>query len=374
MLKQEKTDLLPFSELARKFALSSLKKNRYDNDKYPFGDFYHDALLQAHKLGLFSITLPADCGGSELGLEVLCVILDEISRVDASMAGIIFTHAFAQELLLQAGCRDHMRAIHEHAAGAVDALIAFSVFSNPVEVEHDTLAVKEGNGYVLNGPLEYLVLGALAEQALIPAKISGQEGFSLFLVKIDQNGITKSGPVASLGLHACPAVDISFNAVTAEIVGAEGRGQQYYEAAADRFSVAAAAISSGIMKGAFQEAHAYSAERFQGGRAIIDWSMLRMILADMAVKVEIADMAVTQACRALAEASPRASLQARAAALHVQELSTSLTTDGIQVLGGYGYMKDFGQEKRFRDSKQAQSLLGLFPMKKLKYIEYLRNE
>jgi alkylation response protein AidB-like acyl-CoA dehydrogenase len=226
----------------------------------------------------------------------------------------------------------------------------------------------------LNGPLEYLVLGALAGQALIPAKISGQEGFSLFLVKIAQNGITKSGPVASLGLHACPAVDISFNAVTAEIVGAKGRGQQYYEAAADRFSVAAAAISSGIMKGAFQEAHAYSAERFQGGRAIIDWSMLRMILADMAVKVEIADMAVTQACRALAEASPRASLQARAAALHVQELSTSLTTDGIQVLGGYGYMKDFGQEKRFRDAKQAQSLLGLFPMKKLKYIEYLRKE
>jgi len=374
MLKQEKTDLLPFSELARKFVLSSLKKNRYDNDKYPFGDFYHDALLQAHKLGLFSITLPADCGGSELGLEVLCVILDEISRVDASMAGIIFTHAFAQELLLQAGCRDHMRAIHEHAAGAVDALIAFTVFSNPVEVEHATLAVKEGNGYVLNGPLEYLVLGALAGQALVPAKISGQEGFSLFLVKIAQNGITKSGPVASLGLHACPAVDISFNAVTAEIVGAEGRGQQYYEAAADRFSVAAAAISSGIMKGAFQEAHAYSAERFQGGRAIIDWSMLRMILADMAVKVEIADMAVTQACRALAEASPRANLQARAAALHVQELSTSLTTDGIQVLGGYGYMKDFGQEKRFRDAKQAQSLLGLFPMKKLKYIEYLRKE
>jgi alkylation response protein AidB-like acyl-CoA dehydrogenase len=258
--------------------------------------------------------------------------------------------------------------------GEIEGMIAFPAFSNPCEIEAIPFAVRDGNGYTLSGSLEYLVLGSLASRALIPAKIDGYEGFSFFLVDLERAGIVKSGPVQSLGLHACPAVDIGMSAVMADIIGDEGGGNRYFEAAADRLSAAAAAISSGIMKGSLKEALDYSAERVQGGRAIFNWSALRMIIAEMAVKVEIADMAVSRACGAVMEEWPGAGFMARAAALHVQELAAALTTDGIQVLGGYGYMKDFGQEKRFRDAKQAQSLLGVVPLKKLKLAEQLIGE
>lgn len=372
MPEQITQDLKPFAELARKFARSSLAEKRYENDRYPFGAFPDDAPRLAHELGFFNCTLPADCGGSGQGIDVLCVILDEISRIDASMAGIIFTTTLAQELMLAAGCRDQLRAVADRGGGWSDALIAFPSFSNPSEIETAAVAVKEEDGYLVTGSIEYLVLGSIASWALIPAATAGREGFSFFLIPLDRDGVVQSAPVASLGMHACPAVDITLDSVPAAIVGREGGGSRYFEEAADRLFIAAAAISSGIMKGAFREAWEYSGDRIQGGRAIKNWSALRMILADMAIKVEIADMAVYQACRSVMESSPKAPLLARAAALHIQELSTDLTTDGIQVLGGYGYMKDFGQEKRFRDAKQAQSFFGLVPMKKLKIVEYVQ--
>jgi alkylation response protein AidB-like acyl-CoA dehydrogenase len=90
-----------------------------------------------------------------------------------------------------------------------------------------------------------------------------------------------------------------------------------------------------------------------------------MLLADMAIQVRIAEMVVSEAALAVEQQEPGWAQSARAAALHLAELACKLTTDGIQVLGGNGYMKDYGQEKRFRDAKQVQSFLGLAPMRKL---------
>lgn len=374
MCDQSKTNLAPYHDLAKKFAGASLAANRHENDRYPFGGSYDAAVGEAHKLGFFSIMLPAPCGGSGLELDVLCAILDEISQVDASMAGIIFTNAFAQEMMLEAGCRDKLQKMIAQVSNARDALIAFPSYNNPSETEVAVEARKEGNRFALSGSLEYLVLGPLASWAVVPAKVQGQENFSCFLVKLSDGNIKRSAPVFSLGLHACPACDVEFNAVGAELLGEASKGGYYFEKAADRLYAASAAISAGIMKGSFKEAFDYSRERTQGGRNIVDWSALRMMLAEMAVKVQIADMAVSQACRAVMDGSPAAYLQTRAAAIHVQDLSANLTTDGIQILGGYGYMKDFGQEKRFRDAKQAQSLLGLVPMKKLRFMDYLKEK
>jgi alkylation response protein AidB-like acyl-CoA dehydrogenase len=151
------------------------------------------------------------------------------------------------------------------------------------------------------------------------------------------------------------------------LVGEEGQGRTYFTDAADSMSVAAAAISMGIMKGAYQEALAYSRKRFQGGKEIINWSEIQMILADMAIKIKIAEMTIDRACRAVDQMAPDWRQCSKAAALHVAEMACEVTTDGVQVLGGVGYMEDYGQAKRYRDAKQAQSLLGITPMKKLRY-------
>jgi alkylation response protein AidB-like acyl-CoA dehydrogenase len=181
--------------------------------------------------------------------------------------------------------------------------------------------------------------------------------------------IIKSDTVLSLGFHACPAIDITLKNSEAELIGNQGKGNAYFDSASDAMHVAAAAISIGTMKGAYREAYEYSHNRFQGGREIFNWSEIQMILANMAIKIKIAEMAIAQACHAVDNCLSQWEQCSCATAIHVQEMACDVTTDGIQVLGGTGYMEDFGQAKRYRDAKQAQSLLGLAPMKKLRYLK-----
>jgi alkylation response protein AidB-like acyl-CoA dehydrogenase len=106
-------------------------------------------------------------------------------------------------------------------------------------------------------------------------------------------------------------------------------------------------------------------QREQGGRKIIDWSELQMLLADMALQIEVADMLINDACRASEAGIKGWQQKALAAAVHIQAAAAKVTTDGVQALGGVGYMKAFGQEKRMRDAKHIQASLGLTPLKKL---------
>ena len=134
---------------------------------------------------------------------------------------------------------------------------------------------------------------------------------------------------------------------------------------------AAAAMALGIMRSSFEYALAYSNEREQGGWPIVNWSEIKMILAGMAVQMKVADLAVSEACSAIENKIAGWDLFSKAVALHVQEAACQATTDGIQVLGGYGYMKDYGQEKRFRDAQQIKALLGMAPIRKIELIDQM---
>jgi alkylation response protein AidB-like acyl-CoA dehydrogenase len=373
MLTTIKPELKSFEDLAHNFAARELAANRKTNDRYPFGPFFDSVVASAYDVGLLGITLPEECSGTGQGISALCVILDHISAVDASPGGIVFTNALAQETMLSAGCKDILRDIMGQATDARSALIAYPAFCNPCETANRLEAVKIDNTYSLNGTIEYVVLGGLAGHALVPAHIKGDNNYTLLLINQADKGLSMSAPVFSLGLHACPAVDLTLTGVEGRLIGKEGCGTQYFDHASDRMHAAVAAIQCGIMKGAFQEALAYSQERFQGGWEIINWSGLRMLLGDMAVRVKIAEMVVAGAALAVEQQEPQWEISARAAALHLSELACKLTTDGIQVLGGNGYMKDYGQEKRFRDAKQVQALLGLSPMRKLRLVSSMVN-
>ncbi|MEA3470697.1 MAG: acyl-CoA dehydrogenase family protein [Thermodesulfobacteriota bacterium] len=364
-------ELKPFEDLAVQFAGKELSSKREENDAYSFGPFFGDVLEKAYEVGLLGITLPEELGGIGQGISALCVILDNICCVDASLGGIIFTTTVAQQIILESGSAKALESVTKNAANAGDFLIAFPAFNNPSEIPHVVYARKEKNRYILFGELEYVVLGGIAGHCLIPAQVRGERGYSFFLVNMSNKNIGRSEPVLSLGLHACPAVDMKLDDVEGILVGKEGDGSPSFERAADRMHVAAAAMSAGIMKGSFDEALAYTRERFQGGREIVNWSEVRMILSNMAVTINISGMALRQACRAVEENEAGWEQNALAAAIYIQGAACDLTTDGIQLLGGYGYMKDYGQEKRFRDAKHVQALLGMVPMKRLKYIKRL---
>ena len=203
---------------------------------------------------------------------------------------------------------------------------------------------------------------------LFPAAQAGASGFSWYLVDLNDESIAKSKPIVSLGLHACPAVDISLRDTPCTLIGGPGCGLKYFDAMADGMSLCAAAMSLGVMKGSFQSALDYTADRYQGGRQIIDWPQVRMMLANMAIESKTGDALFSRARQEMENECQRWGFTARAAAVHIGELAVKSTADGIQLFGGNGYMKDYPQEKRFRDARQSQCLLGMAALKKIHYI------
>lgn len=369
MIAANDKELKLLKKSATEFAKKELTPNREENDKFPFGPFFDSVVKKAFEADFFHTTLPEAAGGTGQGISALCILLDGLCQEDSSLAGIIFTNAAAQEIMLAADAGGLLKKKISAADTVKKFLTAFPVFNNPGEDDHVVRAEKKDNQYRLTGDIEYVVLGGLAGHALIPAVISGQKNYSFFLVALNQRSLSISPPVHSLGLHACPAIDLSLKEAKADLVGKEEEGAVYFEAMADKLSVVAAAMSTGIMKGSFKEAFDYSKARFQGGREIINWSEVQMIMANMAIMTKNAEMAVARACQAVDQKEKGWQACSRAVAVHVQAMAGELTTDGIQVMGGVGYMKDFGQEKRFRDARHIQSLLGMVPMKKINYIK-----
>ena len=353
------------------FAKKVLAPSRQDNDKYPPSPLFNNIIKKAYDMDLFHVILPESFDGMGLNMRALCTVLSNICEEDSSLGCFIFTHITAQELILLSGENQLLK--NENTKQIDKFLIAFQIYENPFEIRPDIKAVKVDNEYKLTGTLKYLVAGHLKGKAIVPANLTNNK-IAFFLIDLSENSINLSPPVLSLGLHCCGAVDIELINAKAVLLGSEDKGNYYFSKVTEKMSLAAAAMSLGIMKGSFKEAINYAQKRSQGGKKIIDWSELKMILANMAIQVKNAEMLIDRACQAIDQKESNYGKILRSASISVQSSACQLTTDGIQVLGGVGYMKDFGQEKRYRDAHQIQNIFGIVPLKKLKIInEYIET-
>ena len=374
MTSSNETGIRMLGKAAAEFARNELAANREESDRFPFGPFFSTVLQKAFELDFFHITLPDSAGGVGMGTGALCVVLEELCRQDASLGAIVLTNGLAQEILLSAGNADLLKERADKADKPDNFLLACPLFNNPSEIRPMAEVIEADGRPFISGKLEYLVLGGVAGAAVAPAAPSGQDAFSYYLIDLGQSSVTIGEPVLSHGLRSCPAVDIEFHKAEAVPVGGGGDGVALFTKAVARLHPAAAAMSLGIMKGAFDEALSYAGEREQGGRKIGEWSEIQMMLADMAVNIKIADMVVAEAGRAVETEEKGWEQKTLAAAIHIQEAAVRVTTDGVQALGGVGYMQDFGQEKRFRDAKHIQACFGLTPMQKLNFLDKLTEK
>ena len=359
--------------LAADFSKKELSERREAHDCFPFGPFWTEVVERAFDVGFFGISIPEECGGSGLGVGALAFVLEEMGRTDASLAAVIFTHAAAHEIMHAASedadGRDTYRALAAHPKKPV----AFQPYATSGD-EIGPVAGTASGRTLLSGSASNLVLGGLAGFAVVPARDPEKDGFSYYLLDLKGSGIELSEPVICLGLHACPAVDAVLNSAEGLLLGGHGKGPDYFQRMYRRMSLPAAAISLGIMKGSFSEALSYARDRYQGGRQIIDWPALRMILSEMAAQIETGHASLDRAAGLLESASPGWEAAAAAAALEIGEASVRVATDGVQVLGGNGYMKDYGQEKRMRDAAQARALLGITGVRRLALIAEMTGE
>jgi alkylation response protein AidB-like acyl-CoA dehydrogenase len=292
-------------------------------------------------------------------MAALCEVLYALAREDASFAAVLLIDALARSTLMACGQPEAARA---------DGLIGLPAYDLPHDPQRDLIATATDDGFTLTGRVEYVTLASIAGALLLPTTLA-DGGIGLFLVDAGNVGLTISPPVISLGLRGCPLADVTLAAVRVRpdrLLTRDARRD--FAAAVIPYQAAAAALAAGIADGSFHAARAYTAERYQGGKMIIEYDMIRQMLAGIAVAAATG-RALFRAMAGAADGSEgdqreAASLLASGFILAAEQAS-AVTTDGVQCLGGYGYMEDYGQEKRMRDAKQVQGLFGPAPARRL---------
>jgi len=363
------TDLQPFRDLALRFAKKELDPKAIDMDNYPFCDFNRNALKAAQEAGLLKIMLPEAHGGAGQGMAVLCEILFSLSRSDASFAAMVFVNTLAQSAVIKWGTQALIDRFIQ------SELIAFPAYDLPTDLPVELTAEKKGDAFSLKGRVEFLALAPVADALILPAKMQGTtEASAFFLIDAKTKGISLGEPILSLGLRSCPVADVELDNVE---VPAENLlckdTESGYPALTASFRPAAAALAVGVLAGSYEAAKAYARERYQGGQMIIDHEQVRLMLANMAVLTESGKALVQSMARAADEGQPWP--LSDAGLILLTEQASRAATDGVQILGGYGYMKDYGQEKRMRDAKQIESIFGAAPLKRLELMaDILRQE
>ena len=369
-------ELKSFYELGERFAKKELAPKALELDRYPHSQFNESALKAAAEIGLFNLTLPESFGGSGQGMTALSVILPSLASADASFGAVVFIQIFAQSAIVRWAKKEIAEKYLKPKDRGLPRLCAFPVYAPPTDLPLEVKALKEGDSYSLTGKISSLALAPVAEIMIIPAEVQGSGQASFFIVEKNSSGVKVSEPVLGLGLHNCPVADVELWGVKVpleNLLGGEGQASEDYPEFYASFGGALASLSLGVLIGSFRTAKSFAEERYQGGKQIIEHDQVRMMLANMALLIETGETICLNASRAVDQG--KGLTQAFAGGIFLTDAVTRATTDGVQCLGGYGYMHDYGQEKRMRDAKQIQAMFGPSPLKRLELMEtILRRE
>ncbi len=303
-----------------------------------------ELLDSMRQLGLFDLAR----GRDDDDITALCTALDALARSSASIATVILTHSYALDLVERAGA-----TLDESLTGA-DLLWGFPIYQEPTAPSSRMRCRAKGGRFRLDGICELVVNAPVADMLLLPVIDESNE---LALVAVARDAVSTGEPLLTLGMRGCPTADVTAKKLVIEPqwrIASKTRTADLLAATSRRFRGPAAAISTGVLANSLETATAYGRERYQGGGAIIEHQQVRAMLGGM-----LADYAL---CRELTERLATTQGQADVALeslfVRAKRRAALASCDGVQLLGGYGYMQDYGQEGCMRDAKQAQCLLG----------------
>jgi len=334
---------------------------QWDRDAY----FEPSLVQKLGALGFLGMLIPEEYDG--LGLDTLTylVALEEIARADASAAVMISVHnSLPTQMILRWGSAEQKeRFLKPMARG--EMLGAFAL-SEP-EAGSDaasltTQAVRNGNDWILNGTKAWVSSGTKGDVILAMARTDtpddrrGARGISAFIVTPDLPGFSVGKKEDKMGLRASPTVQIHFSDMRVpgdRLLGAVGSGFIYAMQSLDNGRLGIAAQAVGISEAALRLAAAYAAERKQFGHPIKEFQAIQFKLADMAMRVAAA-RALLHAAATAKDRGERITQFSSMAKLLASEAAMAVTTQAIQIFGGYGYVKDYPVERLFRDAKVTQ--------------------
>ena len=350
-------------ELAREFARDKIEPLAAEWDRT--SHFPRDVIDELGKLGFLGMCTPEEFDGMGLDSVTYLMVLEEISAADAALAVSIGIHnAIPTTMLVKHGTAEQKeRWLKPMARG--ELLAGFALSEAEAGSDAASLAAqatKDGKDWVLNGAKAWATNSGTADLMMImvrtdqPDARRGAKGISTFIVPTDAKGYQAAKPEDKMGLRASNTAGIALTDLRLSrdhLLGEEGMGFVYAMEGLDAGRLGIGAQGVGIARKALELSLKYCAERRQFGKAIEDFQAVQFKLADMATRIEAA-RALAHRAAARKDAGEDTTLYASMAKLFASETAMWVTTQAIQLFGGYGYMRDFPVEKLFRDAKVTE--------------------
>ncbi|MEO0085958.1 MAG: acyl-CoA dehydrogenase family protein [candidate division WOR-3 bacterium] len=358
-------------DLARRFAQEKMKPVRQQLDQT--GEFPHELMKGLAELGLMGVYIPEEYGGLGGGIMEMCLVVEELCRVDGA-AGLCYAACGLGTFPIILGGTDEQKkkylkrlAEGELAAFAITEAQAGSDASNV-----KTRAKRDGDYYVLNGTKQFITNGSVAKIYTVIASTDpgrGARGLSGFIVEDGTPGFTFGKIEDKMGIRCSKTAELVFQDCripAANLIGGrEGMGFIHTMRTFDKTRPGVAAQALGIAQGALDESVEYAKTRIQFEQPIASFQAVQLMLADMAIQVEASRALVYEAARAIDAGLKNVSAIASMAKVMASDTAMRVTTDAVQVFGGYGYMREYPVEKMMRDAKITQIYEGTNQIQRL---------
>jgi alkylation response protein AidB-like acyl-CoA dehydrogenase len=356
--------------LAREVAQAEIEPNASQWDREH--RFPRELYPRLAELGLMGVCVPEEYGGAGADFLSYILVLEELSRADASVGVTVAVHTSAATLPILAFGSDEQRSRFVPPLARGEVLGAFALTepeagSDAASIR--TAATAEGDGWRITGTKQWITNGGFAGTFVFFARTDpqtpGARGISAFVLDADHVRVTREEE--KLGLNSSSTVDLAIDGAYVErdrLLGEDGKGFAVAMATLDGGRIGVGAQALGIAQAAFDVARAYALERRTFGRRIAEYQAIQFKLADMSTELDAARLLVYRAAWLKQEGLPHGEEGAKAK-LFVSEMARRHTAEAIQILGGYGYTKEFPVERYYRDAKITEIYEGTNEIQRL---------
>lgn len=350
-------EIVALRDVVRDFAAKEIRPHAREWDREMW--IPDEIVRKLGELGLMGIMIPEEFGGAAQSYLANAVIIEEIGREDGGVALLLAAHngLCVSQILRAANDEQKRRYLPKLATGEwVGSWGLTEPGSGSDAAAMATRAVRDGEGWKLNGQKMFITNGARAQVFVVMAVTDperGAKGISAFIVERDAPGFTIGAKEDKMGVRSSDTVALQFEdtPVPAEnLLGKEGEGYKDALAVLERGRVTIGSLSVGLARGALEESIKYAQERIAFGKPIAKQQAIQFMLADMATRIEASRLMIRDAANSLDERKTDR-LKACAAKLYSTEMATQVCLDAIQIHGGYGYTKELPVERYMRDAK-----------------------
>jgi len=326
------------------------------------GEFPQESYDALRKADFHAVHIPEEYGGAGADALATCIVIEEVARACASTSLIPAVNKLGTTPLLLSASEDLLKR-YLPAVASGEAMFSYAL-SEPEAgsdaVAMRTTATRDGDSYVLNGSKRWITNAGVSEYYTVMALTdveAGANGISAFVVEKSDEGFTFGAPEKKLGIKGSPTCEVYLDSVRipeARLIGDQGTGFATAMRTLDHTRVTIAAQAIGIAQGALDYALGYVQERKQFGKAIAEFQGLQFMLADMGMKLEAARQLTYAAAAKSERGDGDLTYFGAAAKCFASDVAMEITTDAVQLLGGYGYTRDYPVERMMRDAKITQ--------------------